>query len=89
MPVMALMGLSLLGERLLIDRLHMFLDVDEGGAVRCNQGGAAQCRAGRGGAGQGGAGQGGVQPGRFTPSAELLAPTLCPPLPASSLSRLW
>lgn len=28
LPVMALMGVSLLGERLLIDRLHMWLDLD-------------------------------------------------------------
>lgn len=28
LPVVALMGVSLLGERLLVDRLHMWLEVD-------------------------------------------------------------
>lgn len=30
---MAVMGASLLGERLLLDRLHLLLDIDEAGEV--------------------------------------------------------
>lgn len=33
MPVLAIMGLSLLGERALADRLHPMLEVDDTGAV--------------------------------------------------------
>eukprot|EP00887_Chlorella_sp_A99_P005575 scaffold1.g5575.t1 len=32
-PIVALLGVSLLGERLLLDRLHLWLEVDDSGAV--------------------------------------------------------
>ena len=66
LPVMALMGLSLLGERLLMDRLHMFLEVDEAGAVSA--------------AGAGGAPQQGLQAmGGWTAARMLRAGSTCLP----------